>query len=259
MAKSSDEHSILNEPHLQGDYQVDPREAKAIERVDRDLATAGLDEQVDHTVWDEVARSEVLSGKPPRDALTFANWYAYRASQMDLIKSWVITAMLAIAAGPWSIIGTIITMVSNSGDMAGGQPMAITIFGPLVEEIMKLAAVIWVCEKRPYYFKSGFQIAICALCSGLVFATLENLLYLNVYIKDPTIGIIYWRWIVCTALHVSCTFIGGIGLMRMWNHTNRDMSPPRLTLAAPFLLAGVIIHGLYNAFALIWQLSGHQF
>lgn len=131
--------------------------------------------------------------------------------------------------------------------------IALTIVGPLTEEVMKTAAVLWVVEKRPFLFRSPLQIMGCVVAAGLCFAVIENLLYLKVYVSDPSDELIRWRWTVCVALHVGCTTVAGIGVMRIWKTTMSNLTPPQLPLGAPFLVAAVVIHGSYNALAVLLE------
>ena len=103
------------------------------------------------------------------------------------------------------------------------------------------------------------QIVICALAGGLVFAVIENFLYLHVAIKNPPEWLIYWRWTVCVALHTGCSLIAGLGLMRIWADTTVNRVRPRLSLGSPLLLTAVIIHGCYNGFAVILSLAEQTF
>ena len=55
---------------------------------------------------------------------------------------------------------------------------------------MKVAMATYVVEKRPYLFTSTAQIMFAGLAAGLSFASIENLLYLGVYIPHPTVGMV---------------------------------------------------------------------
>jgi hypothetical protein len=250
MTKPSRDPSIHHEPHLQGQtFSADESEAKAAEAVRRAADKEHIDEQVSHSVWDEPALSTALNAHEPKDALTYANWLWQRRQETSIGKSWLVTIAVVLAAGPWSIVGTFITGFGNGAVSI----IAITLVGPLTEEVMKTAAALWVVEKRPFLFTSRLQIMFCVMAAGLCFAVIENLLYLNVYISDPSREIVIWRWTVCVALHVGCTTISGIGLARIWKTTTNDLTPPQLSLGAPFLIAAVIIHSSYNIFAVILQ------
>lgn len=80
---------------------------------------------------------------------------------------------------------------------------------------MKVALALWVVEKRPYLFKSTSRIVLCAAVSGVVFAAVENLLYLNVHIPNSNIELVRWRWTACVAPHGGCRLIAGEGLTQI--------------------------------------------
>ena len=184
--------------------------------------------------------------------------YGFSASRLrervDWAQTWAVTAAVALMAGPWAILGA----VWGSGQSLF-QLLLVIFFGPAAEEVMKTAAAMYVVEKRPYWFRSRLQIALCCLAGGVAFATIENLMYLHVYIPDPTPGIIWWRWTVCTAMHTVCSFVAGLGLMRIWHNTWQRRRRPELTLGYPYLVAAILIHGSYNSFAIYLAMSDYQF
>ena len=60
--------------------------------------------------------------------------------------------------------------------------LAVAVGAPVVEETAKVVLPLMWLEKEPWRFRSVFTIAFTCLCSALVFATIENLLYFHVYI-----------------------------------------------------------------------------
>jgi RsiW-degrading membrane proteinase PrsW (M82 family) len=166
-------------------------------------------------------------------------------------RSWGLTLLIALAAGPWAVAGALF----NGGQSLSGVLM-LTVVGPLTEELMKVAGVVLVVERWPYAFRSTAQILLCCVAGGLAFAAIENLLYIHVYVAHPTPRFVMWRWTVCVALHTACSLIAGLGAVRVWRELWRKRSPPRLSLAFPFLIAATITHGLYNATAYVLELIG---
>jgi RsiW-degrading membrane proteinase PrsW (M82 family) len=134
--------------------------------------------------------------------------------------------------------------------MGGGGSFSgllmLTVIGPVTEEIMKIAAALWVVERRPYLFKSIPQILLCAVAGGLAFAFIENLMYLNVYIPHHTPKLELWRWTVCVGLHSGCSFVAGVGLARIWDNAVRELRRPQLGLGMPWFFTAMVGHGLYN-------------
>jgi hypothetical protein len=51
-------------------------------------------------------------------------------------------------------------------------------------------------------------------------------------------------------MHVGCSLIAGLGVMRTWREAWKRMERPSMALGYPYLVVAVAIHGTYNAFAL---------
>jgi len=240
------------EPHLRGrPLQPDPSE----ERADRTLAHGQRPDQgVEHTIWDEPALSPLLAGAVPPGELTYRRWLLERRDRTTAARSWAITIGAAAAAGPWAVLGAFWGSGRTVFSVA-----ALIAFAPLVEEMMKAALALYVVEKKPFLFRSRAQIGLCVVAGAFAFAVLENLLYLNVYIPKPPVALVRWRWSVCVALHMGCSLIASMGLMRVWTDTWRRLDRPRLALAYPYVLTAVVVHGTYNALALLLTVAGFTF
>ena len=256
MAKPSRDPSVEDEPHLRaGRFQPDASEARADRAMARNRREGMTeDEQVEHSVWVEPGLSRELSGEQPEGTLTYAEWLDKRRAQVLPSTSWIVTAFVAALATPWAVLGAF----SGTGQTVFSIAM-ITIVGPVVEETLKVSAALYVVEKKPFLFQSAVQIAVCAIAGGLSFAAIENLLYFHVYVKDPSALYIQWRWTVCVGLHVGCSFIAGLGLIRIWRETWRTQTRPKLSLGYPYLLTAVVIHGLYNTLAVGLHFADFRF
>ena len=126
-------------------------------------------------------------------------------------------------------------------------------FAPVIEEIGKTFIVLLTLERKPWFFSGrGAVLAVCLL-SGLLFATGENLLYLNVYIANPSPGVVLWRWTACTLLHVFCCGLSGLGLAKIWREAAETKTCGRVETAYPWYLAAILVHGLYNAGAVLFE------
>ena len=254
MKEPSDDPSIEHEPYFRGGgFTPDPSEIKARRTVSDSVEKQSDDDRVEHTVWDEPALSRDLAGEVPSDALTYAGWIEKRMAETSVGYSWTIAAVIAIAAGPWAIFGAL----TGGGQTAFSIAM-ITIFGPVMEEMTKVAAALWVVEKRPFLFRSRLQIALCVLAGALVFAAVENVLYLKVYVREPSELLIRWRWTVCVALHMGCSFVAGLGLMRIWHSTIENRTRPKLTSGAAYMVTAIVIHGVYNGFAVLLSMLEYR-
>jgi hypothetical protein len=261
MSRPSRDPSIEHEPHLRPvEHVVDPTEAKAERLLASEARRANIDDAVEQTVWDEPALSSALVGPADGSRLTYAEWLDWRIATTPVARTWFVTLAVVLAAGPWGVLGALFK------NMAAGTwgLIAVAAIAPVVEETMKIAIALWVVEKRPYLFRMPLQILLCALAGGLAFAFIENLMYLNVFIPGsretvPTAaatGLTLWRWTVCTGLHVTCSFVAGLGLVRMWSHAIAHRTRPKVAHAAPLIITAIVVHGTYNGAVTSAELAG---
>jgi hypothetical protein len=252
MTKPEHNPGIENEPHLQvPGFTGDPTEEKAARLLGIEQSQATDTDRVEHTVWSEPALSPQLVGQPGEDQLTYERWLEKSIRETDWAKSCWVTLLIALAAGPWGILGAIFS--------AGASPFVVvmvSVFGPVTEEVIKVAVALWVVEKRPYLFLSSGQILLCAACGGFAFAAIENLVYINIYFPKHTPEFVAFRWTACVALHVSCSLLAGVGLVRIWNDAIDNRHPPRLTLGVRWFVTAMVVHGLYNLLATFAESAG---
>lgn len=246
MAKPRHEHGIEHEPHLSGsEYEFDPSEVNASNLLNRERHSETDDDRIEHNVWEEPALSSKLVGEPDEEQLTYPRWLERRIKETDLTTSIWATLLIALSAGPWGVIGALWAATKYGGNASFGL-VAVVVFGPVAEEVVKIATAWWVVEKRPYLFKSVGQILFCAACGGLAFAAIENLVYMYVYVPDHTEAFVRFRWSVCVALHVTCSMIAGLGLARIWDNAIRNLHRPQVALGIPWMVLAMTGHGLYN-------------
>ncbi len=256
MARRNPEHSVTREPHLQGDGAPRPDASEA--RAARVLRDEGPDEQqaAEQSVWEEPTLSPALA-RPPEGDVPRIQLLRRRRGQVSAARSWAVTLGLALAAAPFAITGL---FLGGGGTIF--SVMAIVVFGPVAEEMMKVALPLYVAERRPYLFRGRAQIAACGLASGLAFAAVENLLYLNVYIPEPSSLLVQWRWSVCVALHTGCTLVCSLGVMRVWQAAWTP-GPASLGRAAerayPYAVAAAVIHGAYNGLMVLLSMGQFRF
>ena len=158
---------------------------------------------------------------------------------------------LCAASGLFAILCTF-----AKGSLGFGL-LAVVVGAPVVEETAKVVLPLMLLEKEPWRFRSVFSIALTCLCSALVFAMIENLLYFHVYIPKGKLsaGIIQYRLTVCTLMHVACTTISVCGLAKAWREAKKGHSAFSAPTVTPYLVVAMVIHGLYNAAATIFSLA----
>ena len=235
--------SVFDEPHLTGDFAPDPSEMHVAGQPQEPVTSEG---RADHNVWDEPGMDGGLAGVAPSGTGRFAELLEARQAETGFAKSWLVTLGVALAAGPWAVLGAFY----GSGQTVFSF-LAIVAIGPMVEEVMKVALALWVVERKPWLFRGRFQILAVGLLAGLSFASLENLVYLYIYIPDPSPEIVAWRLTVCTALHVGCSVIAAMGLMKAWQGAVTERRRADLTIAFPYIITAVVIHGVYNFIAIL--------
>lgn len=234
---SDPNQSIFNEPHLQSAaYPLDPSERLA------DQVTAGPDAQsanpAHDSVWNEPNAAGLLTSG---QSTPYAQWLLDGQQQTSGVASWLRLFGLAVIAGPVAIV----TAFWGGGQTAFSV-LALTVFGPVVEEMGKILCLLTTVELRPFWFVSRSQILAGGLIAGLAFAAIENLIYFNLYFPEPEPWLVVWRWTVCVALHTSCSLLASVGVARIWSDVFARRQPPRVELGVPFWCAAMVVHGLYN-------------
>ena len=289
MAKPDSDPSIHNEPQFrETPARPDPSETSAIPAGGGPTAKSGPkpEDLAEHSVFDE---PDTLPGRtaetidrnwscgrcgynlrglqtgqrcpecghkelyrpPPRGEASFGSLYRERKAATTAARSWTWIAVAAAFGGPWAVLGALINNLPT--------PLTTIVFGPTVEEVMKLAAIAYLVEARPHLIRSAAQVRAAALAGALGFAVIENLMYLEVFIPSPTLALMLWRWIVCTAMHLGCTAIAVSGLIGVWQRTDREARRPRIGAAFRPLLLAIFLHGGYNAFVTFLGVLGVGF
>jgi RsiW-degrading membrane proteinase PrsW (M82 family) len=141
-------------------------------------------------------------------------------------------------------------------EMTSMSLLAAIAVGPAIEELCKPIAVIFMLEKRPYWLSSAAQVVGLSVLGAVVFATIENVIYIFVYHPDGGTDFILWRLIICTGLHVIASLVMGIGLAKMYQHIRRRGGGLRLAPVAGYYMAAVGIHAAYNAIVTLLSIAG---
>ncbi len=192
---------------------------------------------------------------PPVGASSYASWLIAARARSSVAASRTAVTVVALVGGLLGVVGTFLTPPAL-GALAGGSLLYMVAIAPTIEELMKLGAAAWLVELRPYLVRTASQLRGAAFFAGLGFAVLENILYLNVYVPNPTIALMLWRWLLCTTLHISCCLIAANGLVRVWERTITEGRPPRMDLAIPAFVTAMGVHGAFNLTAAALSFAG---
>lgn len=248
----SRDHSVHAEPTaaaMQGrlDARRDRTVSKAHARIDNDHLGEPIANEAERSVFDEPTFSKELSGEVPENALTYERFLSEKLNTITPMQSWFFCGVLVLFSGVFAIGGSLMSELTSMGLVASIEFVAIAVFAPVIEEVMKTALLLWGVEQKPYWFRSPVQLMIVGACSGFVFAAIENALYLMVYIDEPSLLIIIWRWTVCVGLHTGATMIATIGLVKIWKRVMRTGKFARAEIGARYLFLAILVHGIYNA------------
>ena len=125
-------------------------------------------------------------------------------------------------------------------------PLAFVVVGPVIEEVMKPIGMIILLEKRPRWIRGAAQVVIYSVLGAVIFATIENLVYIFVFHPRGGPSFVAFRFTACTALHVVCTTIFALGLVKVWRRVRTGAGSFDLDDGLGYVIAAVAVHGLYN-------------
>jgi len=197
-----------------------------------------------NSAWEEPALAGVT--EPPEESL-YATFYKTKLAARTTRSTLAAFLFCVLAAGPFAVVTV---FAYQPRFEAGIGILGAVLFAPLTEEFAKIAAPLIILERFPWRWSRGSQLVLACMFSGMVFAAIENLLYLFVYIENPSSRLIIWRWTVCVLVHTLCSTIAGFGLLRVWRDTRKEFTRPNASLAVRFVAAAMILHGIYNAIAI---------
>jgi hypothetical protein len=242
-AGSSQDPSVFSEPWMQsGFFTPAPDDRLDLEEPPK---LVSQEELAENSVWDEPSTSAMLAGPTDSGAVTWFRFYLQQVARTPVQWTWLVTLGILILAGPLAILGT---LISAAGYNAW---LVMVVMGPTIEEILKVALPLWVVERRPWLFSSTWQIFLCCAGAGLVFAFIENLIYLNYYFPNPSDLLILWRWTVCVLLHTGCSTVASLGLITIYRRMQSRGTRPQLIDGSNWIMAAIVLHGAYNFFAIL--------
>jgi predicted RNA-binding Zn-ribbon protein involved in translation (DUF1610 family) len=194
----------------------------------------------------------------PAGSRSYRTWLESRLAATSPSTGWYIALLAALLGGPLAILGAFFQ--GREDGLAGLSVLLLAVvFGPTAEETLKIAAAACVVEVRPYLFRRAGQIWFAAVGTAFVFAGIENFIYLNIYVPNPGVMLVLWRWTACVALHVGCTATACAGLVQVWSQSVNELRPPRISGGLKNLVAAIVLHGTYNGLVALWQAVSGRF
>ena len=155
-----------------------------------------------------------------------------------------------LLAGVGGLAGTVAVVYQ---ELLHGVWMVVVLVGPAIEEACKPIGVILMLEKFPHWLRSRKQVLLLAVLGALVFATLENLVYVHFYHPTGGPGFVAFRYAVCTSVHVAATAVFGAGLAKMWRRIRQTGGSFDIDVIFRYYVAAVAIHAAYNTTVLILE------
>ena len=158
---------------------------------------------------------------------------------------------MAVLGGLLGIMGALF----QEGQATLGFLLLPFLGAPIIEEALKPSGIYLALLWWPRALNSQLFTAILCAISGFVFGVIESLVYVAVYVEDPSDDFILYRFTVTLALHAIASFVVGLGI----NRRILDWAAGRTKLpkaSRNFYIAGVAIHAIYNTTAVILSIAG---
>jgi len=156
----------------------------------------------------------------------------------------VLALVIALGGGVLGVLGAIIQELSQ------GSLLVAFVAAPMIEEVMKPSGVYLLLVRWPKLLTSRLYTAFLAALGGLVFAIVENIIYLQFYFPEHTQTLVVFRYSACLTLHVVCSFIVGFGINQKLLASVRG-EIPFLKGNKKFFFVPMIIHSLFNIMAVL--------
>lgn len=185
-----------------------------------------------------------------QDEPYIGNWIEQRRAKCSMAGNLAVAVLAAILGGPFAVLGAFMASAQGWYGL-----LYIVAFAPVVEEVLKQSGMIYLLERKPYRVFASWQFVFSAVVSAFVFATIENILYLRVYIRPSILTnpemFAAFRWTVCTAVHIGCSVIASIGMIQVWKKQLADGKTAEIGAAFRYFAIAITIHGVYNFAAVL--------
>jgi hypothetical protein len=129
------------------------------------------------------------------------------------------------------------------------------LIGPTVEECLKVAAVILLIERRPFWIRSRTQLYVMTLGAAVLFA-MADWGFNPMALMAGKAAWNYYRLAAVLGVHLIATGVATSGLATVWQRTRDQRRRAELAPGIATLMVGIIIHALYNIIFLVWGMTG---
>jgi RsiW-degrading membrane proteinase PrsW (M82 family) len=147
--------------------------------------------------------------------------------------------LIALAGGAFGILAAAYT------EFLHGSLLVAFIGAPMIEEALKPLGVYLILAKWPRSLRNRFYTAFLAALSGIAFGIIENLVYLNIFIEEPSRQVILWRYSAGLSIHTLCSFIFGLGINQKLAASVKG-EIKFLSYGKRFFVTAMVLHSLYN-------------
>ncbi|MGH8631010.1 MAG: PrsW family glutamic-type intramembrane protease [Burkholderiales bacterium] len=182
---------------------------------------------------------------------TVALYAAEVPPQKARAYQYVLVTLLALFGGVLGIIGAAVQELQAT-------PLFILLLfigAPIIEEALKPSGVYIALIRWPQALRSQLFTAVLTALSGLVFGIIESIVYVTVYVDDPSEAFVAYRFSVTLVLHAGASFLVGLGI----NYRVIDWAQGRAPLAKSsrnYYIAACVLHGAYNTIAFALAIAG---
>ena len=191
--------------------------------------------------------------EPPREAeVTYLRWAAQHAASATSAR-----ARMAVLAAP--LLGLPLGLLCSVLTVEYAAALNFVVIGPIVAEVLKVAVVWGLIERRPHWTDRAVQIYLMTLVTALLFAAAQNAVYLLVFFPSAPITLVAYRWFGALPLHAVCTMVATAGLVRVWKQRKRSGRPAAMRSAYPFLMGAIAFHAACNLYVYVSGQMGYGF
>ncbi len=158
--------------------------------------------------------------------------------------------LVALIGGVFGIFGAIIQEFR-----AGGLFLLPIIGAPIIEEALKPLGVYVLQARWPRLLLGRIHTGILGGLAGLTFGIIEALVYVFIYVGDPSDSFVTYRFTAPLVLHTFCSFLVGLGITRqLISWANGENALPRES--RNLYITAVAIHATFNTMAVVLSLAG---